>query len=108
MKNDFHIGSLIRKKVKERKMSMTDFAAAISCSRPNAYSIFQRESIDINLLQTISEVLDHDFVEMFNRSSKTPKDPELCVVVLETNSQKLETLQTDTTVNVVRSWAIVS
>jgi transcriptional regulator with XRE-family HTH domain len=104
--NDFHIGYLIKQKVKERGVNMNDFAKAIHCSRPNAYSIFRRKSVNIDLLQLVSEALNYDFVEIYNKSLDMNKLQKHCVVVLETNAKKLEELQTDTSVHVVHSWMV--
>lgn len=60
-----HIGNLIKKKVKESGLSITNFAKAINCSRRNAYTIFERESIDTMLLTKIGEVLDYNFFQFF-------------------------------------------
>jgi transcriptional regulator with XRE-family HTH domain len=106
MNNNSHIGQLIKQKVKERGINMNDFAAAIHCSRPNAYSIFRRKSINIDLLQLISEALKYDFVEIYNQSLDTPKVQKQCVVVLETNLKKLEELQMDAFVHIVHSWTV--
>ena len=42
-------------------MTVTEFASRINKSRENAYSIFNRKTIDTSLLQLISAVLDFDF-----------------------------------------------
>ena len=49
MKKDVHIGKLIKLKLSESNLSI-------------AYDIFNRKSIDIDLLVTISEVLQFDFI----------------------------------------------
>jgi transcriptional regulator with XRE-family HTH domain len=95
---------MIRQKVKERKMKMNDFAAAIHCSRPNAYSIFRRRSINIDLLQLISEALDYDFVEIYNKSLNTNQGQ--CVIVLEADVKKLKEFQANNSVRIIRSWMV--
>lgn len=58
----YNFGVEIRKVLKEKGMSVSEFARRINKSRENAYDIFKRKSIDTELLNIISQVLDHDFV----------------------------------------------
>ncbi|MCL2596879.1 MAG: helix-turn-helix domain-containing protein [Paludibacter sp.] len=58
---NIHIGNIIRQKLKENSMSITDFANKIHCERTTVYDIFERKSIDSELLIRISEVLNFDF-----------------------------------------------
>lgn len=44
------------------------FAAQLHCDRRNIYRIFERENIDILLLERISRVLDHDFFADLSKS----------------------------------------
>ncbi|MDR0682198.1 MAG: helix-turn-helix domain-containing protein [Dysgonamonadaceae bacterium] len=106
MNSNSHIGRLIEQKVKERGINMNDFAAAIHCSRSNAYSIFHRKSINIDLLQLVSEALKYDFVEIYNKSLDMNLIQKQCVVVLETDLKRLEELQVDASVHIVHSWTV--
>ena len=56
------IGKIIEQKIRERKMSISEFANRINRSRTTVYDIFQRKSIDIDLLLTISKALEFDFL----------------------------------------------
>ncbi|HNR28274.1 MAG TPA: helix-turn-helix transcriptional regulator [Bacteroidales bacterium] len=56
------IGSIIRQKVRERKLTVSEFARSINRSRTTVYDIFRRKSIDVDLLLTISQALDYDFI----------------------------------------------
>ncbi len=56
-----HIGKRIKKVVKERGMTVVDFARAMPCSRENVYKIFRKDNIDIKQLAHICQVLSHDF-----------------------------------------------
>lgn len=62
MKKDVHIGELIKQKLSESDLSIADFAKAIHKTRTTVYDIFNRKSIDSELLITISEVLQFDFI----------------------------------------------
>ena len=59
------IGEYIKKVLKEKGMSVTDFGKRINTHRRNIYDIFERKSIDTGLLQKISEVLEHDFFQYY-------------------------------------------
>ncbi len=68
----YHIGSEIHKILKKKGMTVSEFARRINSSRENAYSIFKRKSVDTELLQTISRVLQHDFFgKIIDGSSKS-------------------------------------
>ena len=54
MKKDVHIGKLIKLKLSESNLSIADFAEAIHKTRTTVYDIFNRKSIDIDLLVTIT------------------------------------------------------
>ncbi len=59
---EIHFGQAVREKIREHGMSVAEFARRINCSRNNAYNIFKRQYIDLKLLQTISVVLQYDFI----------------------------------------------
>jgi transcriptional regulator with XRE-family HTH domain len=86
MKN-IHIGEMIKQKRKENGMTVTAFAKAIHRTRTDAYSIFKRESIDIELLTKISEVLNYDFVAKYSPQQET------YLVIVEVDEQKLNKLK---------------
>ncbi|MFA5660844.1 MAG: hypothetical protein WC923_00890, partial [Bacteroidales bacterium] len=70
-------------KVKESHLSVSQFASLISRSRTTIYDIFNRKSIDIDLLLTISEVLDYDFLtEIYVPQRKDPA-PRKCYLAIE-------------------------
>ena len=72
---EIHIGSLIKEKMEERGLSVSDFAHALHYERTNIYKIFKRSSIDVDLLLRISEVLAYDFlrVQGARRSADLPE-----------------------------------
>jgi len=80
------MGRMIKKAMEEQHMSISDFAKAMHCSRTNVYSIFERETIHIELLERIVDVLKlniSDFI-MIDKS-KTKK----CVAIIEMDSEKV-------------------
>ena len=62
-----HIGHLIREELKLQGRTVTWFAKAINCDRTNIYNIFERESIDTNLLIRISKALNRNFFEILTQ-----------------------------------------
>ena len=61
MKN-IYIGPIIKQKVIESGMTITEFADRINCERSSVYYIFKQKSIDTERLLKISEVLNFDFL----------------------------------------------
>ena len=55
------IGILIKEELEKQGRSITWFARKLSCDRSNIYRLFQKESIDTNLLVRISILLGKDF-----------------------------------------------
>ena len=60
-----NIGQIIKKQVEDSGIKITAFAEKINVSRNNVYDIFNRNSIDTELLKKISEVLNHDFFQYY-------------------------------------------
>lgn len=73
--NNIHIGEIIKEKFVERKISASDFASRINHARSTVYDIFNRKSIDIDLLLKISEVLEYDFISEIYVQSLSPTIP---------------------------------
>lgn len=66
-----HIGRLIKAEFDRQPKTHTVqwFADQLHCSRPNAYSLFRRESIDTAMLYRVSLVLHHDFFADLSRAA---------------------------------------
>jgi len=71
-----HIGKKIKEVWKKSRMKGTEFAAAINRDRQVIYDIFKRESIDTELLQNISRVLNHDFFSYYSNDALLAKEPK--------------------------------
>jgi plasmid maintenance system antidote protein VapI len=65
MNKEINIGSLIRKTVKERQISVKCFAEKLGKDRSTVYDIFNRTSIDTDTLVRISEILEYNFFLSF-------------------------------------------
>lgn len=69
-----HIGKKIREVLEERGISVVIFSKKIKRSRNVAYDIFERESIDTELLKKIGEVLSFDFFAMYKNKKTYPEN----------------------------------
>lgn len=52
-----HIGQVIKQELERQERTVVWLARKLSCDRSNIYRIFQKESIDTNLLVRISVIL---------------------------------------------------
>lgn len=59
---DIHIGRLIKSVFDASGITVAEFARRINCGRPNVYSIFERNTIDVLQLVSISNALNHNFL----------------------------------------------
>lgn len=69
-----HIGKQIRLKMEERNETVVWLAKHLSCSRTNVYKIFQKHSVDTDILSRISLILDFDFFSLFSEDLKINKN----------------------------------
>ena len=56
-----HIGEAIRKELERQDKTVVWLAEQIPCHRTNVYRIFEKSSIDTQMLMRISDILKHDF-----------------------------------------------
>ncbi len=61
-----HIGKKIKEEVYGQGIPIVSFAKKINRSRNVVYNIFERESIDTDLLNKIGRVLDCDFFSLYS------------------------------------------
>lgn len=64
------IGALIKEELEKQERSVSWFARKLACDRSNVYRLFQKDSIDTNLLLRISIFLKHDFFVDFSQFLK--------------------------------------
>ena len=62
-----HIGKVIAKVLRDQGKTVTWFARSLYCDRTNVYKIFQRESVDSEMLYRISKILSHDFFKYYSK-----------------------------------------
>lgn len=60
-----HIGDKIKHRAKELRIGPTEFAKLINSTKQNIYSIYNRKSLDTQLLEKISTALDYDFFKFY-------------------------------------------
>lgn len=65
-----HIGSLIKEELERQERSVSWFARKLSCDRSNVYKIFKRSTIDTELLLRISQILNHNFFDIFQQQAR--------------------------------------
>lgn len=68
-----HIGSLIKKTIKDKGLLVKWVAAEMPMSRDNLYDIFKKQSIDMELLHRFSKVIGHNWNLSINPSGKELK-----------------------------------
>ena len=92
------IGEIIRKKFEESGMKMKEFASKINRERTSVYYLFKKESIEIEVLEKISEALNYDFIyEVYkykkqdDNDNSTSPTQTVCIAV-EIDIEKLQNL----------------
>ena len=77
-----HIGELIQEELHRQERTVSWFARKLFCDRTNVYNIFQRKSIDTELLLRISLILNHNFfkyyIDIIIEKSAPEKRNETC------------------------------
>lgn len=69
-----HVGKKIKEEVYKQNISVITFAKKINRTRNVVYDIFERESIDTDLLNKIGKVLNCDFFSMYSSQKEYLSD----------------------------------
>lgn len=72
-----HVGSSIEAKLREIKMTQTEFARLLGVKQPEASRLLKRESMDTAKLVTISNILKYNFFENFCEPQKARSAADL-------------------------------
>ena len=64
-KENIHIGSMIKAKMKEKNLSPTGFAKRLGYSLPGTTSIFERKTMQTDVLLMVCKALDYDFFKHY-------------------------------------------
>lgn len=71
-----HIGKLIKQKLQEQHRTVVWLAQRLSCGRANVYKIFEKYSIDTEVLMKISGILNFDFFKYYSDEVRKKKNEE--------------------------------
>ena len=93
MTDKVHIGKKIKEVLDQMRFRKTEFADMINISRTVVYDIFKRETIDTGLLQTISNVLKHDFFSYYDQPDTSQIKDSKTEYGYATKSELLEVAQ---------------
>lgn len=97
-----HIGKLIKEELYRQEMPVSVFAKRIKRSRNSVYDLFERQSIDMELLSKISAVLKHDFLAVYDKQKfkllkempdLTASDEDYTQQLLELFEQKIRLME---------------
>jgi transcriptional regulator with XRE-family HTH domain len=69
-----HIGKKIKEELYRQGIPVSVFAKRIGRSRNGIYDLFERQSIDLELLSKISAVLKYDFFALYDQSKYRQPD----------------------------------
>ena len=82
--NRVSLGTIIKNKVEEKGLSQAEFARRIGLQRQNIVrTVFEKESLDTNLLCVISEVLDCNFFNYFQSDNVEDRKEIKATVTIE-------------------------
>ncbi len=65
-----HIGSILKQRLKEDGKSVVWLARELGCHRTNVYNLFDKYSIDTQLLQRISIIMNFNFFELYGEETE--------------------------------------
>lgn len=63
--NNIHIGHLIHEQLRKDQRSVGWLAREIHCTRNNVYKIFNKSSLDSDLIMKISKVMNFNFFQYY-------------------------------------------
>ncbi len=68
------IGQLIKEELASQERTVSWFARKLHLDRSNVYRLFQKNSVDTDLLSRISLILDRDFFEELSSNFRERRD----------------------------------
>ena len=60
-----HIGKIIEEELRNQERTVSWFARKLLCDRSTVYAIFQRQSVNTDVLLQISRILNRNFFELY-------------------------------------------
>lgn len=84
-----NLGEIIRAMVEEKGLTNAEFARQIGVQRQNIVkTVFEKASLDTNMLCTISEVLDCNLFDYFKSNSTDDKTELKATITIEMGKEK--------------------
>ena len=84
-----NIGEIIREKVTEKGLSDAEFARNVGIARQNVKkTVFEKASLDTNLLCEISEVLECNLFDYFKSNNADDKTELKATITIELGKEK--------------------
>lgn len=68
--NHMHIGNILRDKLKQDGKSVVWLARELGCHRTNIYNLFDKYSIDTQLLERISIIMRYNFFDLYREEAE--------------------------------------
>jgi hypothetical protein len=65
-----HLGKLIQSFVKKNNIKSADLAKKVGKTRQNIYDLYKRDDIEVKLFLTISDALQHNFMDELRPTDK--------------------------------------
>lgn len=84
-----NLGEIIKQKVEEQGISQAEFARNIGMQRQNVVKlVFEKASLDTNLLALISEVLNCNFFDYFSSNTDDGRTELKATITIELGKEK--------------------
>ncbi len=84
-----NIGEIIREKVTEKGLSDAEFARSVGIARQNVKkTVFEKASLDTNLLCEISEVLECNLFDYFKSNNADDKTELKATITIELGKER--------------------
>ncbi|MGG5207420.1 transposase [Chryseobacterium sp. MIQD13] len=64
---EIYIGQLIRQRVSECDISVTRISKFLKCREEEVEKIYEKESVDVDLLLKLSKLLEYDFFRLYSQ-----------------------------------------
>jgi plasmid maintenance system antidote protein VapI len=65
-----HIGNILRERLKQDGKSVVWLARELGCHRTNIYNLFDKYSIDTQLLERISIIMRYNFFDLYKQEAE--------------------------------------
>lgn len=65
-----HIGNILRERLKQDGKSVVWLARELGCHRTNIYNLFDKYSIDTQLLERISIIMRYNFFDLYKQETE--------------------------------------